>query len=225
MILIIEDEEILRFTFKSFLSKEGYEVVSAEDYDSALEIISGTDLDLIIADIILKGHTGLDILKEVRARGMQCPVIMITGKPSIESAAEAVRLGAYDYLTKPVKKEALLRVAGRPCDTKPFWMRRTKLRTRKKNYRSDLEAIFSSVQEGIVTVDSRMRVMKANKAFERICGPILQEIVGRKFDEIPSRCNLSHAAACWRRPYKPKKRSEPSGWNAAMMKESDRWLF
>ena len=94
MILIIEDEEILRFTFKSFLSNKGYGVQTAEDYDSALEIISESDLDLIIADIILKGHTGLDVLKEVRARGMQCPVIMITGKPSIESAAEAVRLGA-----------------------------------------------------------------------------------------------------------------------------------
>ena len=78
MILLIEDEEILRFTFKSFLSKEGYEVVSAEDYNTALEIISATDLDLIIADIILKGHTGLDILKVIRSRGMQCPVIMIT---------------------------------------------------------------------------------------------------------------------------------------------------
>ena len=65
MILLIEDEEILRFTFKSFLSKEGHKVVSAEDYDSALKIISENDLDLIIADIILKGHTGLDLLKEV----------------------------------------------------------------------------------------------------------------------------------------------------------------
>ena len=191
MILIIEDEEILRFTFKSFLSKEGCEVVTAEDYNSALEIISGTDLDLIIADIILKGHTGLDILKEVRARDMQCPVIMITGRPSIESAAEAVRLGAYDYLTKPVQKEALLRIAGQALRYKAILDERDQIEDEKEKFRSDLEAIFSSVQEGIVTVDSRMRVMKANKAFERICGPILQEIVGRKFDEIPSQCNSS----------------------------------
>jgi PAS domain S-box-containing protein len=191
MILLIEDEEILRFTFKSFLSKEGYEVATAEDYDSALKIISGADLDLVIADIILKGHTGLDILKEVRARGMQCPVIMITGKPSIESAAEAVRLGAYDYLTKPVEKEALLRIAGQALRYKAILDERDQIEDEKEKLRSDLEAIFSSVQEGIVTVDSRMRVMKANKAFERICGPIRQEIVGRKFDEIPSRCNPS----------------------------------
>ena len=191
MILLIEDEEILRFTFKSFLSKEGHKVETAEDYDSALKIISAADLDLVIADIILKGHTGLDILKEVRARGMQCPVIMITGKPSIESAAEAVRLGAYDYLTKPVEKEALLRIAGQALRYKAILDERDQIEDEKEKLSSDLEAIFSSVQEGIVTVDSGMRVMKANKAFERICGPIRQEIVGRKFDEIPSRCNPS----------------------------------
>ena len=110
MILLIEDEEILRFTFKSFLTKAGYEVITAEDYDTALKVISEIDLDVIIADIVLRGHTGLDVLKEVGTKGMRTPVIMITGKPSIETASEAVRLGAYDYLTKPVEKDGLLRV-------------------------------------------------------------------------------------------------------------------
>jgi len=191
MILLIEDEEILRFTFKSFLSKEGYEVLTAEDYNTALEIISAADLDLIIADIILKGHTGLDILKEVRTKSLQCPVIMITGKPSVESAAEAVRLGAYDYLTKPVQKEALLRIADQALRYKAILGERDQIEDEKEKLRSDLETIFSSVQEGIVTVDTQMRVMKTNKAFERICGPILQEVVGRKFDEIPTQCNSS----------------------------------
>jgi len=58
MILLIEDEEILRFTFKSFLVKAGHEVVTAEDYDAALKVISESELDLIIADIVLKGHIG-----------------------------------------------------------------------------------------------------------------------------------------------------------------------
>jgi PAS domain S-box-containing protein len=191
MILIIEDEEILRFTFKSFLSNKGYGVQTAEDYDSALEIISETDLDLIIADIILKGHTGLDVLKEVRARGMQCPVIMITGKPSIESAAEAVRLGAYDYLTKPVKKDDLLRVVGQALKYKTILDEKDRIEAEKEKYRSELEIIFKSVQEGIITVDPQMRVMAANKAFERICGPVPKEIVGKRFDEIPNRCDSS----------------------------------
>lgn len=191
MILLIEDEEILRFTFKSFLTKAGHEVVTAEDYDSALEVISEIELDLIIADIILKGHTGLDILRKVKTQGKRIPVIMITGKPSIETASEAVRLGAYDYLTKPVEKNALLRVVGLAFKYKAVSDEKDHIESEKDKYRSDLETIFASVQEGIVTVDTRMQVMKTNKAFEQICGAIATDIIGKRFDEMPSRCNSS----------------------------------
>lgn len=107
-ILIVDDEETIRFAFKTHLSSDGHDVRTVEDYASALEVISKTDLDLIIADIILGGHTGIDILQEVKNRGMHCPVIMITGDPNIETATDAVRIGAFDYLPKPVRKETLL---------------------------------------------------------------------------------------------------------------------
>ncbi len=189
MILLIEDEEILRFTFKSFLSKAGHEVITAEDYDAALKVISEIELDLIIADIVLKGHTGLDVLKEVRTKGMRTPVIMITGKPSIETASEAVRLGAYDYLTKPVGKDGLLRATSQALRYRTILEEKDRIEAEKEKYRSDLETIFSSVQEGIVTVDSQMRVMKANYSFERICDSNSRDIIGKRFDEIAHRCN------------------------------------
>jgi PAS domain S-box-containing protein len=189
MILLIEDEEILRFTFKSFLIKAGHEVVTAEDYDAALKVISESELDLIIADIVLKGHTGLDILREVRARGMRTSVVMITGKPSIETASEAVRLGAYDYLIKPVEKDGLLKVTGQALRYRAILEEKDRVEAEKEKYRSDLETIFGSVQEGIVTVDSRMRVMKANSSFGRICMPTSRDFIGKRFDEIEHRCN------------------------------------
>ncbi len=191
MILLVEDEEILRFTFTSFLTKQAYDVVTAEDYETALKVIAEVELDLIIADIVLGGHTGLDILREVKAQGMKCPVVMITGKPSIESASEAVRLGAYDYLVKPVEKSALLKIAEQAIKYKTLLDEKDDIEAEKEKYRSDLDTIFASVQEGIVTVDSRMQVMKVNQAFERICGSIDREIVGQRFDEVPSRCNSS----------------------------------
>jgi PAS domain S-box-containing protein len=189
MILIVEDEEILRFTFKSFLSKQGYEVLTAENYEAALTALSEAEIDLLIADIVLGGHTGLDILREVRAKGLRCPVVMITGKPSIESASEAVRLGAYDYLVKPVEKEDLLKITDQALRYKAVLDDKERFEIEKEKFRSDLEAIFASVQEGIVTVDANMQVMKANQAFERICGPIPHEIKGKRFREIQSRCN------------------------------------
>ncbi len=109
-ILVIDDEENIRFAFKTHLSEEGHGVQTAEDFASAIEVISNTDIDVIIADIILGGRTGIDILQEVKNKGMNCPVIMITGEPNINTAADAVRLGAFDYLSKPVHKETLLQV-------------------------------------------------------------------------------------------------------------------
>lgn len=184
MILIIEDEEILRFTFKSFLVKCGHDVATASNYEEALYEISAAVPDLIIADIILKGHTGLDILREARTRQLNCPVVMITGKPSIETASEAVRLGAYDYLVKPVEKDVLLKIAEQALKYKFITDEKDRIEAEKEKYRSDLETIFASVQEGIVTVDSRLRIMKVNKAFERICGPVPLEMTGRPFGKI-----------------------------------------
>lgn len=187
-ILIIEDEEILRFSFKSFLSKEGYDVQTAANYDSAFQILSEFAPDLIIADIILGKHTGIDVLRDVKKMEIQAPVVMITGKPSIRTASEAVRLGAYDYLSKPVEKEDLLKVAKQALRYKAILDEKNSIETEKEKYRSDLEAIFGSVQEGIITVDSQMKVMKANAAFEQICGMTHQEIVGKQFDDLPKSC-------------------------------------
>jgi DNA-binding NtrC family response regulator len=147
-ILIVEDEEILRFSFKAFLDREGYEVRTAEDFNSAIQIISESTPDLIIADIILGKHTGIDILREVKRVDMQTPVIMITGKPSIETASEAVRLGAYDYLSKPVQKQDLLKTANQALKYKSILDEKNRVEAEKEKYRSDLETIFASVQEG-----------------------------------------------------------------------------
>ena len=67
-ILIIDDEESIRFTLKEFYSEEGYEVTTAEDYDGAMNIIDVYDFDLILADINLKGKSGIDILEKVKKK-------------------------------------------------------------------------------------------------------------------------------------------------------------
>ena len=114
-ILIIDDEEGIRFTFKKFLSKEGYEVAAAEDFNEAVALITESDFDVIFADIILKGKTGLDVLREIKERKLLCPVVMITGYPNIETASEAIRLGAFDYISKPLQKDTLFHAIDYHC--------------------------------------------------------------------------------------------------------------
>jgi len=109
-ILIVDDEESIRITFSMFLKREGYgQITTAATFEEALTYINEEQFDLIISDIVLEGATGTELLKYIRQTGVQCPVVMVTGFPNLESAAEAVRLGAFDYISKPVNKDTLLR--------------------------------------------------------------------------------------------------------------------
>ncbi len=169
-ILIIDDEESIRITFSSFLSKEGYAVVTADSYESAIERLQESRFDLVFADIILGDHSGVKILGEVKARGMHCPVIMITGNPNIESAAESLRMDAFDYLSKPIKKDTLIRVTKHALQHKTLLDEKAFLEAENERYRLNLEAIFRSVEDAIITVDNDMRVIEANHASEAVFG-------------------------------------------------------
>src|SRR5512136_1592132 len=82
-ILVIDDEECIRFTFKTFLEEEGYQVVCAENFDDALAHVSGTEIDLVFADIILEGKTGIEFLRACREKGKSFPVTIVTGYPDV----------------------------------------------------------------------------------------------------------------------------------------------
>ncbi len=108
-ILIVDDEESIRFTLECFLTEEGYEVVTAKNYSEAKETIETGAVDMIYADIILGGgKTGLDVIREARRKGITSPIVIITGAPTVETAVEAARLGVFDYIPKPVRWETLI---------------------------------------------------------------------------------------------------------------------
>jgi DNA-binding NtrC family response regulator len=107
-ILIAEDHEVARKSIKEFLQQEGYRVEEAPDGDVAIEAINNSDFDLVITDLKMPAASGLDVLKHVREISPNTLVIVTTAFGSVESAIEALRLGAQDYLIKPVIFEDLL---------------------------------------------------------------------------------------------------------------------
>ncbi len=179
--LIIDDEKSVRFTMKEFLLKEGYDVFTTENFDEALKIINTENVDIILTDIVLGDKTGIDILRKVNEKRLNCPVVLFTGYPNIETASEAVRLGAYDYLAKPVEKEALLHIVR-------MALRHKALVEEKNKSHANLEAIFKSVKDAIITVDKDLKVIELNDAAKTICGFSREEIIGRSFDSIPKTC-------------------------------------
>jgi len=179
-ILIIDDEEGIRFTFNKFLSARDYEVSTAKDFDEAIKYISEKDFDVIFADIILRGKTGIDILREIKNKKLNCPVIMITGYPNIETASEAIRLGAFDYIPKPIQKDALFHAVD-------VALQHRALINEKEKYRSNLEAIFSSVRDAIISVDRDLVILEVNQASQNICG-LTREGIGKGFSLFQTRC-------------------------------------
>ena len=167
-ILIVDDEESLRLTFEMFLTREGYtRVRTAATLEQALQAINETTFDLIISDIVLESDKGTELLRYIRETGIKCPVVMITGFPNLETASEAVRLGAFDYISKPVKKDTLLRLVRQALKYWELELQKEELERRNEKYQHYLEAIFSSVRDAIIAVDRDLNILKANPMAKR----------------------------------------------------------
>ncbi|KPJ98728.1 MAG: Fis family transcriptional regulator [Nitrospira bacterium SG8_35_4] len=179
-ILVVDDEESIRFTFESFLKDEGYDVVTAKDYHEAVQKISETGFDLIFADIILGGKTGIDLLRKLKKENYTCPVVMITGYPNIDTATDAVRLGAFDYISKPVRPDTLLHTTTMALQHKALY-------DENEQIRSNLEAIFRSVKDAIITVDKDLTLLEVNRAAQDICG-ISRKNIGMPFKAFRTHC-------------------------------------
>jgi len=106
----VEDEETLCESLKRVLSREGYVVDVAYSAESALEIFNGGFYDVIITDIILPGITGIELLKRIKEQLPEQIVIITTAYASLETAVEALRTGAYDYVVKPVMHEEIKQI-------------------------------------------------------------------------------------------------------------------
>jgi len=103
-ILIVDDEKSIRMTLAEFIREDGHDVFTAEDATQALELLVEKDPAVVITDIILPRMTGVTLLKRIKEIAPDTQVLMITGEPTAETAAEAVRLGAFDYLSKPIAR-------------------------------------------------------------------------------------------------------------------------
>ncbi len=106
-ILIVDDEPNVRFILQRTLEKEKYEVDTADNGRAAIAKIQQTTYDLILLDLQMKPVGGIEVLKAVRSCDPDTVVIILTGHSTVESAVEALRLGAFDYLFKPVLPKAL----------------------------------------------------------------------------------------------------------------------
>jgi two-component system, OmpR family, alkaline phosphatase synthesis response regulator PhoP len=140
-ILIIDDEALLRQTLTRILQRDGFDVTSAENGEQGLAFLQTNAFDLIFMDIRMPGMPGLDVLERIRSQHPNLPVILFTAQPDINSAVEALRRGATDYLLKPLKPEIILERAHTTLAVQQKERRRREIQAQIESLQAELKAL------------------------------------------------------------------------------------
>jgi two-component system OmpR family response regulator len=155
-ILIVDDEAGIRFSLEETLSRDGYQVTTAESGEAALACVAAQPFDLVLIDLRLPGMSGMEVLTTLRQQAPDTAVVVLTAHASLETAVEALRQGAHDYLFKPCKTVEL-----RDSVRRGLLSRRQKLQQREllhqleQHLSSSLQNLRATMTEPPVAADAR----------------------------------------------------------------------
>lgn len=165
-ILVVDDEGRNREFLRELLEVEGFDVETAKDGQEAIEILENMDFDLVLTDLKMPRADGLSVLEGLRRINPQTVAIVFTGYGSIDTAVKAVKLGAYDYITKPLKIEEIMLVIQRALEHRKLTLENEMLRRQlKRKYKFDniigdsesMEEVFRLVEK-IANTDSTVLI-------------------------------------------------------------------
>ncbi len=155
-ILIVDDEKNYRMVLSAFLSGEGYEMLTADSAQGALEVVDSVDLDLVLTDMKMPVMDGIELLKQIKEKNPHLPVVMMTAYGTVERAVEAMQLGAFNFIQKPFQNETLKQMVHNAISTyRVLKENRRLLRDLEGRYRFDniigkskpMHEIFNMIQK------------------------------------------------------------------------------
>lgn len=130
-ILVVDDEEVVRLSHIRTLASIHCDVEVVRDGSEALRVMELRPADVVLLDLRMPGMDGMTVLKAIKQRWPETEVVIITGYPNVETAKEAVRLGAYDYLAKPVGPDDVINVANGAMTQKKWALHRDRTESDK----------------------------------------------------------------------------------------------
>lgn len=131
-LLVVDDEHLIRWSLEQNLKKQGYEVVTAGSGEDAMRLVREEQPDLVLLDIQLPGISGIEVLERIKEHNDEVIVIMVTANSGLENAVNAMRMGAYDYISKPFNLDELAMVVKKALETSDLKQEVVRLRTETK---------------------------------------------------------------------------------------------
>lgn len=193
-VLVVEDEELMRSILRKLLENEGYQVLTADNAENALEIFSTTEIALTLTDIRMAGMDGLDLLDQIKTIENEALVIIMTAYSSVDSAIASLRKGAYDYITKPFVNEDLLQTVKNAIRTKELFQENRALRRELDKKYSFSEIIGNSASlQAVFRLIEKVSVTNASILIQGESGTG-KELVARAIHQHSNRSNKPFVA-------------------------------
>ncbi len=170
-ILIIDDEFVVRESLAASFDDEGYKVITATDGESGLNLFFKERVDVVITDIKMPRKSGIEVMEEIRSHNPDIPVIAISGFGNQKNTIAALRMGAKDFITKPIKDlDMIHHVIKKALETKYLIEENRRYRIRLEKSEARYRTITEQVIEGVFTVDEQENMTFTNPAFCRMLG-------------------------------------------------------
>lgn len=188
-ILVIDDEAVIRDGCSKVLCKSGWNVDTAVKGADGIEMIKNTGYDILLLDLMMPGMSGMEVLTRVREINSDIYIIVITGYATIETAVEAMKQGAFDYIPKPFTPDQLRMGVNRVLENKSLRQEAEFLRKEKEKdllaiaqEKSKIKTILDCMPDGVIVVDEGKRVALYNPLAGKLLNLAGEEVFGEQID-------------------------------------------
>ncbi|MEJ2723057.1 MAG: response regulator [Deltaproteobacteria bacterium] len=176
-ILVVDDEKRIRDGCRTVLSQEGFEVAVAEDGYNGLKMIEAGHFDIILLDLMMPGVSGMDLLERVKVRHPDTVIVVITGYATLEHSVEAMKKGAFDFISKPFSPQDLRGVVAKAIE---YIRTLEDIATEK----SRMRVMIDCLPDGVMTTDAQKKVALANPAFLKMVGYRGKGVIGAQVKDL-----------------------------------------
>lgn len=197
-ILVVDDKQSALFLSEGVLEDEGYHAEIAQNGQEALERFKQKHFDIVISDLHMPGMDGIELLNNIKKLDIKTLVIIMTARPSIESAIQAFRHGAYDYIAKPIDPDTIINTIQRGFEKHRLEINTDKLLKRLQDLRQQLldenalliqekdfaNNIIDATPDIIIATDEHATIRMVNNATIELLGHTKEELLGKSIDSI-----------------------------------------
>ncbi|MCD6205203.1 MAG: response regulator [Candidatus Marinimicrobia bacterium] len=186
-VLLIDDEYSIRFTIAEMLRADGYDVITAQNAEEAWQLLQKNEFDIVVSDVLLPGTNGLDLVKRIRASYPLTQIVVISGEPDLTLSTQALKIGVFDYLLKPVSGRVIRKVIAKAYNTRILEQQKHQLKLEVQRYNDQMECLVKQRTAKLIQLgnDLKREIDRHKQTREQLkISRELLTVIGNQFPDM-----------------------------------------